>query len=79
MLSHVPQLTSAYSPAFHVADGGPFFSTLLPASPCLAQLRFVKTASPGPWWFMPVPPAWPHASTTGAKPGARQGENSKVW
>ena len=46
---------------------------MLPWSPKRAKLLFAYTATPGPACHGSVPPAWPHASITGALPGRRHG------
>jgi hypothetical protein len=71
--------TSTADPMRQVATGAPRGSTALPKSPCAMVEPFSetdsKTALPGPANCGVVPPAIPHASSTGALPGARQGWN----
>jgi hypothetical protein len=75
-LKRMPQDTSTASPAVQNVDDGAAGSTWLPKSPILANTFAANTASPGPACAGTVPPAMPHASVTGADPGARQGLNA---
>ena len=80
-LYRMPQATRGVDPisqtvTFSSGVGG---STADPRSPIpyffMPTVTSAKTESPpiGVWRYLP--PAWPHGSTTGAVPGARQGLN----
>ena len=73
-----PHFTSTDEPRCHVAVGAPAASTREPRSPSRTAVpaplvSLVKKALPGPAKRGEVPPASPHASATGALPGALHG------
>jgi hypothetical protein len=70
-LYRIPHATWTLEPATQKTElsvGGSIFE---PISPIFAMLVSVKSESPPTGVSLYLPPAWPHASTTGALPGAR--------